>query len=160
MFSCVYSYWYLNMNWYLSNKYYWAWSSSFKKVASWILLLECSIIYLSTLQHFENTCRCSYFLSRIRNRSSVGHYTKWALSKRLLSFSISSSFRALVCNIRTFSKIGGHLTSPIWLKFDTKADFRALTTKWVLESSSCVCLATSSLWSIQLTRKTIVQRQL
>ena len=77
------------------------------------------------------------FFSRIRNHFGAGYYIKWVL----LPVSISSSFRALVCNIRTFSKIGGHLTSPIWLKFGTKADFRVLTTKWVLESSSCFCLA-------------------
>ena len=42
-----------------------------------------------------------------------------------------------VCNFRTFSKNRSHLTSQIWLKFGTKADFRVITTKWLLKSSNC-----------------------
>ena len=46
----------------------------------------------------------------------------------------------MVSNFRTFKKDHGHLTSPIWLKSGTKANFRVLTTKWVLKSFSCFCL--------------------
>ena len=67
--------------------------------------------------------------------------SKWQSQVPVGIFWYVTYLRAVAFNFRTFLKNRGHLTLSIWLKFGMMANFRVITTNWVLKSSSCFCLA-------------------